>query len=130
MKNKKTIWVFFFYKYGKFWSILRDKKVDLKPLFSEEWLPIRFVKNRLNINFLLWFRRKWEIHLDLFLLYHLASLCKFCNCNLSHLLTFDIIGIDAKLHKYVSSVRIQIINSKIHNNMMAQYFNQKFYSIY
>ena len=33
---KKTTWVFFFYKYGKFWSVLLDKKVDLKPLFSEE----------------------------------------------------------------------------------------------
>ena len=32
------MWVFFFYKYGKFWSILPDKKVDLKPLFSEECL--------------------------------------------------------------------------------------------
>ena len=30
--------VFFFYKYDKFWSILPDKKVDLKPLFSEECL--------------------------------------------------------------------------------------------
>ena len=37
---KKTMWVFFFYKYGKFWSILPDKKVDLKPLFSEEWVHI------------------------------------------------------------------------------------------
>ena len=35
-KMKKTTWVFFFYKYGKFWSVLSDKKVDLKPLFSEE----------------------------------------------------------------------------------------------
>ena len=38
-KQKKTMWVFFFYKYGKFWSVSLDKKVDLKPLFSEEWLP-------------------------------------------------------------------------------------------
>ena len=36
MNNKKTTWVFSFYKYGKFWSVLLDKKVDLKPLFSEE----------------------------------------------------------------------------------------------
>ena len=36
--EKKTMWVFFFYKYDKFWSVLRDKKVDLKPLFSEECL--------------------------------------------------------------------------------------------
>ena len=35
-KMKKTKWVFFFYKYSKFWSVLPDKKVDLKPLFSEE----------------------------------------------------------------------------------------------
>ena len=35
-KQKKTTWVFFFYKYGKFWSIFPDKKVDLKTLFSEE----------------------------------------------------------------------------------------------
>ena len=33
---KKTTWVFFFHKYSKFWSILLDKKVDLKLLFSEE----------------------------------------------------------------------------------------------
>ena len=31
------MWVFFFCKYSKFWSVLQDKKVDLKPLFSEEW---------------------------------------------------------------------------------------------
>ena len=30
----------FFYRYGKFWSISPDKKVDLKPLFSEECIPI------------------------------------------------------------------------------------------
>ena len=36
-KQKKTTWVFFFYKYGKFWSVSPDKKVDLKTLFSEEW---------------------------------------------------------------------------------------------
>ena len=35
-KWKKTTWVFFFYKYGKFWSIPQEQKVDLKPLFSEE----------------------------------------------------------------------------------------------
>ena len=34
---KKTMWDFYFYKYGKFCSVLQDKKVDLKPLFSEEW---------------------------------------------------------------------------------------------
>ena len=32
-KRKKTTWVFFFYKHGKFWSILLKKKVELKPLF-------------------------------------------------------------------------------------------------
>ena len=35
-KQKITMWVFFFYKYGKFWSISLDKKVDLRPLFPEE----------------------------------------------------------------------------------------------
>ena len=39
-KQKKTMCVFFFNKYSKFWSILPDKKVDLKPFFSEEWQPI------------------------------------------------------------------------------------------
>ena len=34
--------VFFFYKYSKFWSISLDKKVDLKPLFSEEWYTKKF----------------------------------------------------------------------------------------
>ena len=33
------MWVFFFYKYSKFWSVLLDIKVDLKPLFSEECHP-------------------------------------------------------------------------------------------
>ena len=32
---KKTMWVFFFHKYGKFWSILEDQKVERKPLFFE-----------------------------------------------------------------------------------------------
>ena len=36
-KQKKTTWVFFFYKYSKIWSVSPDKKVDLKPIFSEEW---------------------------------------------------------------------------------------------
>ena len=36
-KQKKTTWVFFFYKYGKFWSISWEQKVELKPLFSLEW---------------------------------------------------------------------------------------------
>ena len=35
---KKTTWVFFFYRYGKFWSIFPEQKVKLKPLFSEEWI--------------------------------------------------------------------------------------------
>ena len=35
-KQKKTTWVFFFYDYSKFSSVSPDKKVDLKPLFSEE----------------------------------------------------------------------------------------------
>ena len=32
---KKTTWVFFFYKYGKFWSILGGQKDERKPLFFE-----------------------------------------------------------------------------------------------
>ena len=47
-KQKKTTWVFFFYKYTKFWSILPDKKVDLKPHFSEEWLPKHLNRNSLR----------------------------------------------------------------------------------
>ena len=35
-KVKKIAWVFFFYKYGKFWWVLLEQKVELKPLFSEE----------------------------------------------------------------------------------------------
>ena len=35
-RKKTTTWVFFFYKYGKFWSIPQEQKVDLKPLFSEK----------------------------------------------------------------------------------------------
>ena len=39
----KTTWVFFFYKYGKFWSISPDKKVYL--FFSEEWYTLKeFIK--------------------------------------------------------------------------------------
>ena len=37
---KKNTWVFLFHKYGKFWSVSLDKKVDLKPLFSEECIVI------------------------------------------------------------------------------------------
>ena len=40
LKMKKTMLVFFFYKYGKFWSILLEQKVERKPLFSEEWWPV------------------------------------------------------------------------------------------
>ena len=40
MKNEKIAYVFFFYEYGKFWSISLDKNVDLNPLFSEEWNSI------------------------------------------------------------------------------------------
>ena len=29
------MWVFFFYEYGKFWSILGGQKVERKPLFFE-----------------------------------------------------------------------------------------------
>ena len=29
-------WVFFLYKYGKFWSLSLEQKVELKPLFYEE----------------------------------------------------------------------------------------------
>ena len=33
-KRKKLLtWVFFFYKYGRFWSVSPDKTIDLKPLF-------------------------------------------------------------------------------------------------
>ena len=49
-KQKKTTLVFFFYKYGKFWSISPDKKVDLKPLFSEEWWGNK--KQALRYNYL------------------------------------------------------------------------------
>ena len=39
-------WVFFFYKYGKFWSISPEQKVELKSLFSEEWrLSIEKITN-------------------------------------------------------------------------------------
>ena len=39
-----------FYKYGKFGSILLDKKVDLKPLFSEECLANQLkLVNRLKL---------------------------------------------------------------------------------
>ena len=38
---KKTTWVFFFYNYGKFWSVSPEQKAELKPLFSEEWYVIR-----------------------------------------------------------------------------------------
>ena len=39
-KQKKTTWVFFIYKYGKFWRVLPEQKVDLKPLFSKECIHI------------------------------------------------------------------------------------------
>ena len=51
MNNKTTENVFFFNKYGKFWSILPDKKVDLKPLFSKEWHEIILWVDYFNLNF-------------------------------------------------------------------------------
>ena len=36
-KKKLCTWVFFFYKYGKIWSVPLEQKFDLEPLFSEEW---------------------------------------------------------------------------------------------
>ena len=35
MKKEKKLWVFFFHKYGKFWSILGGQKDERKPLFFE-----------------------------------------------------------------------------------------------
>ena len=31
--KKKSTWVFFFYKYGKFWWVLPEQKVDLNLFF-------------------------------------------------------------------------------------------------
>ena len=40
---KKTTWVFFFHKYGKFLSVLLDKKVERKPLFFlQVWIIYAF----------------------------------------------------------------------------------------
>ena len=41
MKNKRNTWVFFFHKYGKFWSILGGQKVERKTLFFEVWTFIK-----------------------------------------------------------------------------------------
>ena len=35
-KTKKSIWVFFFHKHSKLWSVFLGQKVERKPLFSEE----------------------------------------------------------------------------------------------
>ena len=47
-KMKKTKWVFFFYKYSKFWSVLPDKKLisnlfflKSELVFRENWLYLR-----------------------------------------------------------------------------------------
>ena len=36
---KKSIWVFLFQKYGKFWSFPQDNFIKHNPLISEEWVP-------------------------------------------------------------------------------------------
>ena len=41
LKMKKTIWVFLFQKYGKFWIILLCHFIKHKPLISEEWSTIK-----------------------------------------------------------------------------------------
>ena len=42
-KQKKTVWVFFYYEYGKIWRILQEQKIEhifiaatelTKPIFS------------------------------------------------------------------------------------------------
>ena len=52
-KTEKATWVFFFYKYGKFCSVLPNKKVVLKPLFSEECTTYYFFFMKSNYFFLL-----------------------------------------------------------------------------
>ena len=42
MKNKKTMWVFIFQKYGKFWSVSLEYFIKHKPLISEEWCKYIF----------------------------------------------------------------------------------------
>ena len=39
-------WVFFFYKYRKFWNISLEHKVERKPLFSEECFSIHISLQR------------------------------------------------------------------------------------
>ena len=36
MKSEKTIWVYLFQKYGKFWSVSLDNFIKHKPFISEE----------------------------------------------------------------------------------------------
>ena len=43
-RKKLHAWVSFIYKYGKFWSLSPEQKVEVKPLFSEEWLGILYTK--------------------------------------------------------------------------------------
>ena len=37
-KKERNMWVFFFHKYGEFWSVLPEQKVEHEPLFSEDCL--------------------------------------------------------------------------------------------
>ena len=43
---KKTMWVFLFQKYAKFWSVSLVQFIKHKPLFSEEWLRFFFKKTK------------------------------------------------------------------------------------
>ena len=45
---KKPTWVFLYIKYGKFWRVSLEQKVEHKPPFSEEW-SIFIINNSIKI---------------------------------------------------------------------------------
>ena len=70
------IYVDIFYKYVKFWSISLDKKVDLKPLFSEECVVL-FIK---SVSLLIESYFSWR------LLYYYCWHCSFSSWTNCHFL--------------------------------------------
>ena len=50
MKNEKSMWVFIFQKYGKFWSVSLKHFIKHKPLISEQCTSSRTINSKAKIN--------------------------------------------------------------------------------
>ena len=92
---EKTMWVFIFQKYGKFWSVLLGHFIKHKLLISEEW-----IKDNIMVLWVCILKYKY-------LNYHIVSFC-FCFMNwMKKKITYDleIIAIAAVFLKFLFIIR-------------------------